>query len=255
MCIRDRVSTQSTGQATGSTEGGGRAAGGMPVVLTTIAMGRRVLVEHFDGTFANCAPGHLDAVGKKVLAQLQDTTPRVSFNVDSHSVHTLSAHGVVYLTVASQDMSRAVAFAFLEKLQRRFESMFAVGEQMPEQWKVAMEAKPVLEALMAGLNAVDKPKDAKTERVKAGLSGVKDDLIVNIEKVIDRGEKMDSLLDKSEDLASSSSSFKSSARAAARLMWWESVKQKLYLAGFGLLGLVVLLLLLCGPTLASCRSK
>eukprot|EP00658_Telonema_sp_P-2_P070496 TRINITY_DN59988_c0_g1_i3.p3 TRINITY_DN59988_c0_g1~~TRINITY_DN59988_c0_g1_i3.p3 ORF type:complete len:103 (+),score=33.91 TRINITY_DN59988_c0_g1_i3:212-520(+) len=42
----------------------------MPSLLTIVAVKCRVLVDHFDGTYANCAPGHLDAVAKKVLAKL-----------------------------------------------------------------------------------------------------------------------------------------------------------------------------------------
>eukprot|EP00658_Telonema_sp_P-2_P070495 TRINITY_DN59988_c0_g1_i2.p1 TRINITY_DN59988_c0_g1~~TRINITY_DN59988_c0_g1_i2.p1 ORF type:complete len:233 (+),score=59.11 TRINITY_DN59988_c0_g1_i2:212-910(+) len=231
----------------------------MPSLLTIVAVKCRVLVDHFDGTYANCAPGHLDAVAKKVLAKLGSGggEARASWTVDAHVVHTLhgKAGEFVYLTITSQDVSKAVAFKFLERLEQRFESMFPSGQQLPEQWRVAMEAKPMMEALMTNLNTTAKPSDPKAQVVKAAVDEAKDVMINNIEKVIDRGEKVDSLLGKSSDLAVSSSSFKSSARAASRAMWWQNMKQKVYLAGFALGGIVVLVLLVCGPTLASCRSR
>jgi len=216
-------------------------------------------VEHFDGTYANCAPAQLEQVAKKVLTKVAEGgEQRLSFTVDSHTVHTLlgNASGLIFLTVASHDMSRGVAFTFLENLQRRFEAMFVPGEQLPESWKVAMEMKPVLEALVAGINRVPgQPTDQKTQQCKAVVDAAKETMMYNIEKVIDRGEKMDSLLNKSEDLSFASSSFKKSAHNAARQLWWEQVKQKIYFGGFGLLALVVILMLVCGPTLASCRSN
>ena len=85
--------------------------------------------------------------------------------VCSYMVHYISMDGFVYLTTTNREMSKGVVFAFLENLQRRyhpthcamvrehlegcrFQGMFPPGNQLPEQWKVAMEAKPVLEALM-----------------------------------------------------------------------------------------------------------
>jgi len=230
----------------------------MPVLLGLVAVGNRVLVEHFDGTYANCAPAQLDVVAKKVLTKASASNEsKLSFTVESHTVHTLLGNGpgLIFLAVASHDMSRGVAFTFLENLRRRFEAMFGPADQLPEPWKVAIEMKPVLEALVAGLNRVPgEPVDLKTQQCKAVVAEAKDVMMHNIDKVIDRGEKMDSLLNKSEDLALCSSSFKSSAKNAARQLWWESVKQKMMFAGFGLLAVVVLVILVCGPTLASCKS-
>jgi len=229
----------------------------MPVLLSMITTGRRVLVEHFDGTFANCAPGNLEAIAKKVLAKTDDN-PRLSCAIDSYMVHYIVADGFCYLTTTNREMSRGVAFAFLENLQRRFEGMFPPGNQLPEQWKVAMEAKPVLEALMSSVNqtiVADKrrPED-KTQQAHRAIDEVKVVMMQNIDKVIDRGEKMDSLLDKSDSLATSSMSFKSSSKRLGDELWWNNVKYYMMLAGAALAGILILLFMVCGFTFASCRS-
>jgi len=226
-----------------------------------ITTGRRVLVEHFDGTFANCAPGNLEAIAKKVLAKMDDHQSRLSFAVDSYMVHYIAVDGFVYLTTTNREMSRGVAFAFLENLKRRFQGMFPPGNQLPEQWKVAMEAKPVLEALMSSVNQTivqDKrrPEDNKTQQAHRTIDEVKVVMMENIEKVIDRGEKMDSLLDKSADLATSSGSFKRSSKRLADELWWSNMKYYAMLAVAALVGLLMLAFMMCGfPTFASCRSS
>jgi len=234
----------------------------MPVLLSMITTGRRVLVEHFDGTFANCAPGNLEAIAKKVLAKTDAAAhqPRLSCAVDSYMVHYISMDGFVYLTTTNREMSKGVVFAFLENLQRRFQGMFPPGNQLPEQWKVAMEAKPVLEALMSSVNQTithDKRglEDHKTQQAHRAIDEVKHVMMENIEKVIDRGEKMDSLLDKSADLATSSGSFKRSSKRLADELWWNNMKYYAMLALAALIGLLMLAFLMCGfPTFASCRS-
>jgi len=52
----------------------------------------------------------------------------------------------------------------------------------------------------------------KVERAKRAVAEVKGQMMDNIEKVIDRGEAIDSLVDKSEGLAEKSMSFKQSSQ-------------------------------------------
>lgn len=53
------------------------------------------------------------------------------------------------------------------------------------------------------------------------LVQVKDIMIENIEKVLDRGEKLDLLVDKTELLQGEAFAFRREAKRARRVMWWK----------------------------------
>lgn len=53
------------------------------------------------------------------------------------------------------------------------------------------------------------------------LLQVKDIMIENIEKVLDRGEKLDLLVDKTELLQGEAFAFRREAKRARRVMWWK----------------------------------
>jgi hypothetical protein len=46
-------------------------------------------------------------------------------------------------------------------------------------------------------------------------------MIENIEKVLDRGEKLDLLVDKTEHLQGEAFAFRREARRARRVLWWK----------------------------------
>lgn len=61
-------------------------------------------------------------------------------------------------------------------------------------------------------------------RIKGDLEDVKGNMIENIEKVLDRGEKIDILLDKSDVLKDDAVTFMRKSVALKRSMWWKNVK-------------------------------
>ena len=48
----------------------------------------------------------------------------------------------------------------------------------------------------------------------------------NIDAVLERGERLDLLIDKSDHLSSDSITFRQQTRQVRRQMWWEDVKMK-----------------------------
>ncbi|CAB3992948.1 vesicle-associated membrane 4-like [Paramuricea clavata] len=80
------------------------------------------------------------------------------------------------------------------------------------------------------------------------LSKVKEDIVTvtktmqnNMNKVLDRGSKLEDLQDKTEDLDMSAFKFVRGSRKLQRKMWWQNMKLKL-LFGFIFLALLVVLI-------------
>lgn len=78
---------------------------------------------------------------------------------------------------------------------------------------------------------------SRVQRLQGQVSDVVAVMQDNIGKVLDRGDKLSDLQDKSESLSSSADSFRIRARDVRSTMWWRECKMKLALA-------VVLLLIL-----------
>lgn len=226
----------------------------MPIILSLVAQfpSSRVLVEHFDGTFANCAPGVLEQTARAVLGKVNPRTePRMSYTHENHMLHTIVGNELIFLCVTDLGCKRQVAFGFLEDLSSRFFAAFPAGSRMPEPWKVSIEVKPILERLMAAANTGSN----KTARAKEAIEEVKGQMMNNIEKVIDRGENIDSLVDKSEGLAERSLSFKQSSARLKNTIWWQNCKQNCMMASFCVVGLIIILLTACGLELEKCRKS
>jgi len=74
---------------------------------------------------------------------------------------------------------------------------------------------------------MDRYNSAKTDKiakVREEINQVKDVMIKNIDKVLERGEKIELLVDKTEVLDQHAFKFKKTSKKLARAMWWKYVK-------------------------------
>jgi hypothetical protein len=70
----------------------------------------------------------------------------------------------------------------------------------------------------------------KVAKVQSQVSEVKSIMMENIEKVLDRGEKLEMLVDKTENLRYQADQFQKSGKALRNKMWWQNIKMKLLVA-------------------------
>ena len=67
-------------------------------------------------------------------------------------------------------------------------------------------------------------------------------MMENIEKVLDRGEKLEVLVDKTESLRYQADQFQKSGKALRNKMWWQNIKMKLLV---GLIVSIVIVVIFC----------
>ncbi|KAK2883598.1 hypothetical protein Q8A67_017235 [Cirrhinus molitorella] len=89
----------------------------------------------------------------------------------------------------------------------------------------------------------------KIRQVQSQVDEVIDVMQENISKVIERGERLDELQDKSESLSDNASAFSSRAKQLHRRMWWRDMKMKMIIA----LVVVILLLIIIIPVILRYR--
>ncbi|KAJ5194556.1 uncharacterized protein N7498_007994 [Penicillium cinerascens] len=135
-----------------------------------------------------------------------------------------------YLVVASAEQGRRIPFAYL------------------------LEMKPFngeLRSLLQTYNTAPPADSLATARRE--IDSVRDIMTENIERVLERGERIDLLVDKTDRLGGSAHDFRIRSRGLRRRMWWKNIKLMV------LLGVVVIFLLYlfigmgCGlPAWSSC---
>jgi len=94
----------------------------------------------------------------------------------------------------------------------------------------------------------------KILRVQEDINDVTDLMRQNIESVVDRGEHLELLMDKSDGLSSQANAFKKQSTGLRKAMWWQNIKKMLLLAFVLVVVLCVIVFSMCGFTLEKCRS-
>ncbi|PRQ35866.1 putative Longin-like domain-containing protein [Rosa chinensis] len=128
---------------------------------------------------------------------------------------------ITYCVVAAESAGRQIPIAYLERIKDDFNKRYAGGKAGT--------------ATANGLNREFGPK--LKEHMK--YCGV---MMENIEKVLDRGEKIELLVDKTDNLRSQAQDFKQQGTKMRRKMWFQNMKMKLIVVGIVVaLGLVIFL--------------
>uniref|UniRef100_A0AAQ4NZZ9 Si:ch73-234b20.5 n=1 Tax=Gasterosteus aculeatus aculeatus TaxID=481459 RepID=A0AAQ4NZZ9_GASAC len=79
---------------------------------------------------------------------------------------------------------------------------------------------------------------AKLDQVQSQVNEVKVILKDNISKVLERGERLDDLIGKTDDLQASADSFQKTSTRVARKYWWKNIKMMI------IIGVVVLIIVI-----------
>jgi len=85
--------------------------------------------------------------------------------------------------------------------------------------------------------------DGKILETRAQIKEVEGAMKQNIVKILERGDKLDDLEDRSYTLTTSANQFSSSSKKLRRAMWWKDTKMKIVLA----LVIFIILLLIFIP--------
>mmetsp|Transcript_8136 Transcript_8136/g.50369 ORF Transcript_8136/g.50369 Transcript_8136/m.50369 type:complete len:140 (-) Transcript_8136:3651-4070(-) len=95
----------------------------------------------------------------------------------------------------------------------------------------------------------------KMRSVQNQVSAVKSVMIENIERVLDRGEKIELLVDKTENLRFQADTFQKSGRQLRRAMCRQNLKMKLVILGILLMIGLVLFFVICYGGGRNCTSS
>lgn len=87
--------------------------------------------------------------------------------------------------------------------------------------------------------------NSKLDQVQGQVNEVKVILKDNINKVLERGDRLDDLIGKTDDLQASADSFQRTSTRVARKYWWKNIKMMIII---GVIVLIILILIILAAT-------
>ncbi|CAK9155901.1 unnamed protein product [Ilex paraguariensis] len=150
-----------------------------------------------------------------------------------------------YCVVAVESAGRQIPIAFLERTKEDFNKKYGGGKAATAVANsLKKEFGPKLKEHMQ--YCADHPEEvSKLAKVKAQVSEVKGVMMENIEKVLDRGEKIELLVDKTENLRSQAQDFRQQGTKMRRKMWFQNMKIKLIVLGILIALIFIIILSVC----------
>ena len=158
--------------------------------------------------------------------------------------------------VAQSELGRRIPFAFLLELKKKFLAQYSPDDteyqSLPAYGTAAFNS--TLKNMLQQYNIA--PPNDSLANAKKEIDSVKDIMTENIERVLERGERIDLLVDKTDRLGGSARDFRVRSRGLRRQMWWKNVRIMVLLAVVVVFLLYLFVGIGCGlPGWSKCVGK
>lgn len=230
------------------------------LIYSFVAKGTVVLAEHTPYS------GNFSTIAVQCLQKLPSGSSKYTYSCDGHTFNFLIDTGFVFLVVADESTGRSVPFVFLERVKDDFKKQYGASinsdsshpleddddeddylfqDRFSIAYNLDREFGPRLKDHME--YCMNHPDEmSKLSKLKAQITEVKGIMMDNIEKVLDRGEKIELLVDKTENLQFQADSFQRQGRQLRRKMWLQNLQMKLIIGGAIFVSVMVVWLFICG---------
>ncbi|XP_019464691.1 PREDICTED: vesicle-associated membrane protein 711-like isoform X2 [Lupinus angustifolius] len=144
-----------------------------------------------------------------------------------------------------------VPFAFLEDIHQKFVKTYGRAIISAPGYAMNEEFSRVLSQQIDYYS--NNPNADRLNRLKGEMTQVKTVMIDNIEKVLERGGRLEMLVEKTSAMNNNSIRFKRQSRRYRNNMWWNNVRLTVTLIIIFIISIYILLAFIChGPLLTKC---
>ncbi|KAH6631762.1 synaptobrevin-domain-containing protein [Chaetomium tenue] len=213
-----------------------------PLLYACVAYNSTILAE----CTTSSATSQVSSLAALILPKIDHASPqKLTYTHGSHHIHYISASpseypptqstagGLTYLVVSdSAAVNRRISFGFLVELRRRFLAAYP-----PETTDYASQPhygcasfNGDTRGLMVEYGTTAGGRDDALGNVQREMDDVRGVMTRNIEGLLERGERIDLLVDKTDRLGQGAGEFRVRTRGIRRRMWWKNVKLMALLA-------------------------
>ncbi|KAI7901051.1 synaptobrevin-domain-containing protein [Cokeromyces recurvatus] len=126
------------------------------------------------------------------------------------------------MCMADDSFGRRIPFIFLQDLKNKFLSTYGRKRALDSPPFGLNEFSRVIEKQMDYFST--NPNADRLKQVHGEIEQVKDVMVHNIERVLERGERIELLVDKTDNLNQQAFAFKKRSTHLKRAMWWKNTK-------------------------------
>lgn len=200
-----------------------------PLLYSCIAYHNTILTEH-----TTSAASATSSLASLILPKIDHSSAqKLTYTHGANHIHYIAdaapasegnAPGLTYLVIAKQDLGRRIPFGYLVEIKKRFLHQHPNADfaSLPSYGAASFNSD--LKKLMVEYGTTKAGQDDAFKNVQAEIDNVRDIMSKNIEQVLERGERIDLLVDKTDRLGGSAHDFRVRSRGLKRRMWWKNVK-------------------------------
>ncbi|KAI1815167.1 synaptobrevin [Poronia punctata] len=204
-----------------------------PLLYSCIAHNATILAE-----CTTSASSQTSSLASVILPTITHETPqKLTYTHGTHHIHHISeapsshpenasAGGLTFLVVADSSLGRRVPFGFLFEIRKLFFRDFDENgtdfSDMPNYGAASFNSE--LRNLMVDFGTTSGGRDDAITNVRREMDDVRGIMTKNIEGLLERGERIDLLVNKTDRLGGNAREFRVRSRGLKRQMWWKNVK-------------------------------
>ncbi|KAI8473373.1 MAG: R-SNARE protein, VAMP72-family [Monoraphidium minutum] len=218
------------------------------------------LVARRDGTVLaehQASKGNVSEVASRCLQHaISSPDARLTITVDRHTFNFYKpSDDWIYLSVADEAFGRQIPFHYNERIAEAWQRDFAARAARAAPRSFSRSFGPRLKEQMDYLNAHPETIN-RVAAVQRKVDDVKTMMLENLDKVVLRGERLQLLVEATEDLEASAAQFQKQGRALRNDMWWQGAKVKaVVFSSLFLIIAVIIVLLACFGGANRCVPK
>ncbi|XP_075518263.1 vesicle-associated membrane protein 711-like [Primulina tabacum] len=218
----------------------------MAILYALVARGPVVLAEF------SSASTTANSIARQILEKIPgNNDTNVSYSQDRYIFHVKRTDGLTVLCMADDTAGRRIPFEFLEDIHQKFVRTYGRAVLSAQAYAMNDEFSRVLGQQMEFYS--NDPNADRINRLRGEMSQVRNVMIENIDKVLDRGDRLELLVDKTATMQGNTLRFRKQTRRFRRTVWWRNVWLTVALVILLLVIVYVVMGFVChGPTLPSC---
>ncbi|XP_037936670.1 vesicle-associated membrane protein 7-like [Teleopsis dalmanni] len=188
----------------------------MPILYSVISRGTTVLAK-----YAGCV-GNFAVVTEHILSKIDEENEKMTFTHSQYLIHYICKNKIIYMCITDNEFDRTRAFLFLADIKQKFIQTYGLQVATAIAYAMNTEFSKVLAEQMQFFSHSREVE--AISKVHGQIGELKDIMIKNIDNLRDRGEKLELLVNKTENLSNNSVAFRKASRNLARQMFWKKIR-------------------------------
>lgn len=209
----------------------------MPLLFCLVSSGTTILAEH-----AICS-GNFEEVIQTLLPNIPSGDHRHTYTHSDYKFHYISEDSIIYLCIGDNDTQQQAAFSFLEGIKSIFLGHYNTTSIQPLPYSLQADFSFVINNHMKHHNS---GMNTSINNVNQQVDQLKDIMVHSIDQLMNRGERLELLVNKSQNLSENAMTFKSSSVMVRKKTCSKNFRMVIILIVISLIMLYAVMCAACG---------